>query len=311
LYLAHHIRNRVSQTFKAACSIKSYNRWCLTGTPIHNSLDDYGALVSFLGVSGFTEKTMFEHWIAKPIKENKSEGFTRLQALVRSTCLRRTKESLGDVLNLPPRQEKTEPVYLSQQDQTLYDFFREKSANLASGAKTGHAAVTLTENNQRGGVICLLNFLRSICNHGEQLLPETALRIWNTRDQSMARITDVTIRDISDEPPRYSAKVLALLRNLLAAHTRTDDISEGYIPAKRYERIHTLLWEMLTKASVVFSHSTKMLDLIQQALSHYQFRTCRIDGSTSLEGRSNVLREFSEDAYCAVMLATIGSAGEG
>jgi SNF2 family DNA or RNA helicase len=54
-----------------------------------------------------------------------------------------------------------------------------------------------------------------------------------------------------------------------------------------------------------------MLDLIQQALSHYQFRTCRIDGSTSLEGRSNVLREFSEDAYCAVMLATIGSAGEG
>jgi SNF2 family DNA or RNA helicase len=68
---------------------------------------------------------------------------------------------------------------------------------------------------------------------------------------------------------------------------------------------------MLTKTSVVFSYSTKMLDLIQQALSQYQFRTCRIDGSTSLEGRGDVLREFSEDVHCAVMLAIIGSAGEG
>jgi SNF2 family DNA or RNA helicase len=68
---------------------------------------------------------------------------------------------------------------------------------------------------------------------------------------------------------------------------------------------------MLTKSSVVFSHSTKMLDLIQEALLHYHFRICRIDGSTTLKGRSNVLRKFSEDADCAVMLATIGSAGEG
>jgi hypothetical protein len=121
----------------------------------------------------------------------------------------------------------------------LYDFFKEKSASLASGTKTGHAVVTTTENNQRGGVICLLNFLRSICNHGEQLLPETALRIWNTRDKSMARISDITMRDINDEPPRYSAKVLALLRNLLVAHTRTNDIIEYYILVKRCERIHT------------------------------------------------------------------------
>jgi SNF2 family DNA or RNA helicase len=227
---------------------------------------------------------MFEHWIAKPIKENKAEGFTRLQTLVRSTCLRRTKESIGGVLNLPPRQEKIEPVYLSQQDQTLYDFFKEKSASLVSGTQTGHAAVTLSQNNQRGGVICLLNFLKT---------------------------GDVSMRDINDELPRYSAKVLALLRNLLVAHTRTDDINEDYIPAKRCERMHTSLRRMLTKTSVVFSYSTKMLDLIEQALSHYQFRTCRIDGSTSLEGRSNLLREFSEDIHCAVMLATIGSAGEG
>jgi SNF2 family DNA or RNA helicase len=54
-----------------------------------------------------------------------------------------------------------------------------------------------------------------------------------------------------------------------------------------------------------------MLDLIQQALSTYSFNICRIDGSTGLEGRTMALKRFNEDPDCSVMLATIGSAGEG
>jgi SNF2 family DNA or RNA helicase len=71
------------------------------------------------------------------------------------------------------------------------------------------------------------------------------------------------------------------------------------------------MWKILTNTSVVFSYSTKMLNLIQQALSSYSFTTCRIDGSTSLDGRNTALKRFAEDADCSVMLATIGSAGEG
>ena len=54
-----------------------------------------------------------------------------------------------------------------------------------------------------------------------------------------------------------------------------------------------------------------MLDLIQQALSDHNFKTCRIDGGTSVEGRKAALNMFDNDADCSVMLATIGSAGEG
>jgi SNF2 family DNA or RNA helicase len=232
--LAHHIRNRTSRTFTAACSVKSYSRWCLTGTPIHNSLDDYGALLSFLRVPGFTEKTMFDLWIAKPIKEKKQEGFSRLQALVRSTCLRRTKESIGDVLRLPRRQEKIEWVSLNQQDQILYNFFKERSATLASRMKTANTAATQLDSAERGGIICLLNFLRFICNHGEQLLPDTALRLWNTRDKSTATPMEVIMEDNNGDSPRYSAKVLALLKNLLTAHTPTNYLEDRYKPVKRY-----------------------------------------------------------------------------
>jgi SNF2 family DNA or RNA helicase len=234
IQLAHHIRNRASQIFVAACSIRSYCRWCLTGTPIHNSLDDYGALLTFLRVPGLTERNMFEFWIAKPIKEKKLEGFTRLQTLVRSTCLRRTKESIGDVLRLPNRQEKIEYVPLNQQDQIVYDFFKARSANLASRNGTSNTAVPQLDDTLSGGIICLLNFLRLICNHGEQLLPETALRMWNTRDQSMATLGEIRISDESHSP-RYSAKVMALLRNLVESHTPRNNLEGNYIPVKRYE----------------------------------------------------------------------------
>ncbi|KAK8037812.1 helicase-like transcription factor [Apiospora marii] len=54
-----------------------------------------------------------------------------------------------------------------------------------------------------------------------------------------------------------------------------------------------------------------MLDLTQKALQSRGFSCQRIDGQTSLQGRSNAMKAFDEDDECTVMLATIGSAGEG
>jgi SNF2 family DNA or RNA helicase len=231
--IAHHIRNRRSQTFIAACSVRSSFRWCLTGTPVHNSLDDYGALLSFLSVPGFTEKTTFDHWITKPIQEKKQEGFSRLQILVRTTCLRRTKESIGDTLNLPQRKEEIEFVKLHQQDQELYDFFKSKATHLVSGTTTSNQAAATLKSAQDGSVLALLNFLRLICDHGQQILPETALQIWNDRGRSMAD-RDETMVDGDDGGAHvFSAKVLALLKNLISTHTPTYDIKGRYVLVKR------------------------------------------------------------------------------
>ena len=54
-----------------------------------------------------------------------------------------------------------------------------------------------------------------------------------------------------------------------------------------------------------------MLDLIQHALQNHNFRFQRIDGRTSLEKRTQALQEFNDDPSCTIMLASIGSTGEG
>jgi len=54
-----------------------------------------------------------------------------------------------------------------------------------------------------------------------------------------------------------------------------------------------------------------MLDLIANALTQHGFLFQRIDGQSSLQQRNIAIQEFNEDQNCTVMLASIGSAGEG
>ena len=54
-----------------------------------------------------------------------------------------------------------------------------------------------------------------------------------------------------------------------------------------------------------------MLDLVQQALELEGYRITRIDGQKSLRDRGNSISEFNHDSTCTIMLASIGSAGEG
>ena len=54
-----------------------------------------------------------------------------------------------------------------------------------------------------------------------------------------------------------------------------------------------------------------MLDLIEAQLDRHGYMFQRIDGQTTLEARSEALRQFNAIDECTVMLASIGSCGEG
>ncbi|KAK2017313.1 hypothetical protein LZ32DRAFT_23401 [Colletotrichum eremochloae] len=177
---AHHIGNRSTMKFRAACGIQAPRRWCLTGTPIHNSLDNYGALLSFVGVSPFIEKPQFDLWIANPIKEKRPNSWKKLQLLVRGTSLRRTKQVMDQSLELPPREEKIELIDLNQSERELYEFFRQQTAAVAAGfwqqGSTHHPPAQRKDKN----MLSLINLLRLVCNYGD-LLSTSALSAWRAR----------------------------------------------------------------------------------------------------------------------------------
>lgn len=149
-------------------------------------------MLSFIGIQPFTDKAAFDYWISGPVKQNRPDSLRRLQDLVRATCLRRTKALNYALFQLPQRTEKVELIELSPVDRELYSFFKIKTAEIVSELSQRQFGAGKAHQQKGINVLTLINFLRLICDHGEHLLPSSALEVWKTRssgftDQQMMR----------------------------------------------------------------------------------------------------------------------------
>lgn len=351
---AHHIRNRKTKVFAAACKVRTRYRWCLTGTPVHNSLDDFGALVTFLGVYPFTHKSQFDYLIANPVKNHRSSGMRTLKDLVNATCLRRTKKTPSISLGLPERIERIEHVTLNREDRELYKIFEKRTSSILFGrSNTGDSS--RPDSLKDGNILSLITCLRLICNHGKSLLPQSALNIYENsndtaEDWRMVQSYKSTCRtcgedlEESESPHPGSTENISkpsictscafsdedetrkdsrspssqLISPPGPAHIMPKPDAQPILPSAKVETLlRNLRAELVTQdfsnatKSVVFTSWSKMLDLIEIAIQSSGFGWQRIDGQTSLKSRGEAIRRFNEKADCRVMLATIGSAGEG
>lgn len=127
---AHRIGNRSTQTFSAVCAVMSPRRWCLTGTPIQNSLDNYGALLEFLRLSPFIQGYQFKRWIMHPFLKRDLGSVEKLRLLVQATCLRRTKSSTSHSCELVGRKEVYHKVDLSLKTAHCTISFKQKPQRL-------------------------------------------------------------------------------------------------------------------------------------------------------------------------------------
>lgn len=104
---AHTIKNRNAKSTKACCDLRSEYRWCLTGTPMQNNLDELQSLVHFLRIQPYDSLPHWRENIDKPMKNGKGHlAISRLHALLRSFMKRRTKDILKEEGALLPGGKK-------------------------------------------------------------------------------------------------------------------------------------------------------------------------------------------------------------
>ena len=91
----HTIRNSHSQVAQAICALDAQARWAVTGTPIHNRLADFAALLKFLRVYPYSDSKRFERDVSNFWKAgDAAEGARRLKRLSRCLLLRRPKHTV-------------------------------------------------------------------------------------------------------------------------------------------------------------------------------------------------------------------------
>lgn len=115
-FLAHWIRNSSTKQFKAVRDLEARRRWCVTGTPIQNSLDDLLSLLKFLHLQPFCQQAVFERDILSPMRAGNPNAFRNLKLLLHSICLRRNSQ----LLDLEPVKLETVTVALSIEERECY-----------------------------------------------------------------------------------------------------------------------------------------------------------------------------------------------
>ncbi|PIA30530.1 hypothetical protein AQUCO_05500070v1 [Aquilegia coerulea] len=88
---AQTIKNHRTQVARACCGLRAKRRWCLSGTPIQNTIDDLFSYFRFLKYDPYSVYKSFCSSIKYPISKNSAHGYKKLQAVLKTIMLRRTK----------------------------------------------------------------------------------------------------------------------------------------------------------------------------------------------------------------------------
>ncbi|KAM7261686.1 hypothetical protein ACFE04_020763 [Oxalis oulophora] len=160
---AQTIKNHRTLVARACCGLRAKKRWCLSGTPIQNTIDDLYSYFKFLKYFPYADLKLFCYQLKLPISKNSVHGYKKLQAVLRAIMLRRTKETVIDgkpIINLPPKSIELNKVDFSAEERA---FYTQLEADSRSQFKAYAAAGTLNQNY--ANILLMLLRLRQACDH--------------------------------------------------------------------------------------------------------------------------------------------------
>ncbi|EEB07436.1 ubiquitin-protein ligase E3 [Schizosaccharomyces japonicus yFS275] len=216
---AHHIKNRLSKTAQACCSLESSHNWAVTGTPIVNRLEDLYSLVRFLRVEPWCNYTYWRTFISLPYEsKDVLKALDTVQSVLEPLILRRTKETRNadgsPIVELPQKHVHIERLEFTDPEKEIYDAVFAKARTTVD---ENIAAGTLFKNYTT--ILSLLLRLRQACCHPKLLLhkgseAENASSLASSQIQALAETFQI-------ENPQISSASLGLrstdeLKNILS-----------------------------------------------------------------------------------------------
>ncbi|KAJ4295391.1 hypothetical protein N0V90_007403 [Kalmusia sp. IMI 367209] len=173
---AHTIKNRNAKMTKACYEIQSHYRWCLTGTPMQNNLDELQSLIRFLRIQPYCDMPNWKDAITGPMKNGRGNlAMRRLQIFLKAFMKRRTKEVLKKegALNFGGKTKDGEQKggfqIVARNVETVIGEFTAKERSfydrLNDRAESRLAEMMGGEKRDYIGALVLLLRLRQACNH--------------------------------------------------------------------------------------------------------------------------------------------------
>ncbi|SOV17854.1 DNA repair protein RAD5, putative [Plasmodium gaboni] len=179
---AHVIKNKNSIQSVAVWKLRGERNWCLTGTPIQNSIFDIFPLFRFLGIKPYGTIEWWNKEIADYVNKNKLNlALDVVRKISSPILLRRTKKSKtkdgNSIISLPKKNIHLEKLEFSLEEEDFYRaiFYRSKTkfdTYMHDGNVLSHYS----------HVLQLLLRLRQCCSHPLLLFSKPFFEEWNKDD---------------------------------------------------------------------------------------------------------------------------------
>ncbi|XP_033129181.1 DNA repair protein RAD5B isoform X3 [Brassica rapa] len=211
---AHTIKSWKTQAAKATFELSSHCRWCLTGTPLQNKLEDLYSLLCFLHVEPWCNWAWWNKLIQKPYENGDPRGLKLIKAILRPLMLRRTKETRDKegslILELPPTDVKVIECEQSEGERDFYTaLFKRSKVQFDQFVAQGRVL------HNYANILELLLRLRQCCNHPFLVMSRADSQQYADLDSLARRFLDNNPDSVSQRAPSraYIEEVIQDIRD--------------------------------------------------------------------------------------------------
>ena len=316
----HQIKGRQSETTQSMNEINALCRIGLTGTAIQNSYDELWTLLNWTNPGKFGPISTWKQSISLPLKMGQSHDATVHQlskarktakALVENLLpqffLRRMKTLIAhqlpkkiDRVVFCPLTETQAVAYENCIDSDVVRYITESTNDCicGSGKKQGWCCCKfLPEGGKwQSYVFPAINYLQKLANHLAILIPQ------------------------STDPKEKQDKDLEMLQVALPDQWRDlyrnrDSILNYSNPefCGKWKILRKLLrfWHGNGDKVLVFSHSVRLLKMLQSLFTHTTYNVSYLDGTMKYEDRAKTVNDFNSDPDQFVFLISTKAGGVG
>lgn len=312
---AHMLKNMMTQRYTTLLRINAQRRILLTGTPLQNSLLELMSLLCFVTPKLFENKTedikaLFSKKAPKledgsdQTNDFEQAQIQRAKNIMKPFILRRLKK---DVLTfLPKKTEIVEKIALLPDQMEKYQYVIDEYKNIdpTSESYMGRGNSIMMDMRKIANHPLLLRYYFSdakVHEIAKVLARDSVYKNNNPKEifEDIAPLSDFKIHQLSEKYPSIT-KLVKIPDNLI--------VSSG-----KFKYFDTLLPSLKADGHrvLIFSQFVMMLDIIERYLAIRGHKYVRLDGSTAVTDRQDLIEEYTENQEIFIFLLSTRAGGLG
>ncbi|XP_049858991.1 SWI/SNF-related matrix-associated actin-dependent regulator of chromatin subfamily A containing DEAD/H box 1 homolog isoform X1 [Schistocerca gregaria] len=318
----HMLKNMTTQRFETLMRINARRRVLLTGTPVQNNLVELMSLLTFLMPNMFAGrkedlKKIFskgQKQAAENEKKDQQPQFEQQQIaqarrIMKPFLLRRLKSEV--LKDLPKKTESLVMCPMNKNQKIMYD-------NLVKAFSKAATEADLSEGNEGDGLsgIGMTMDLRKMANH-------PLLLRYNYTDEQLKSSAAYLARNPSYKGDKEDVifEDLACMSDfqLHQLFIEFKELSKNALPTAlffesgKFEKFDEILPNLKSEGHrvLIFSQFVIMLDVMEEYLRLRDYSYLRLDGSTQVTFRQELINTFNEDDSIFIFLLSTRAGGMG